>query len=173
MTDEANDTADSGPDEAPEFTLINGREAFREALLELIGNARMTLNIHSYDLSRDIYATPAVVEAIRSFALQHDRARVNILINQSKRTMAAGHRLVEFGRSLSSRIEFRQIPEDKRTQVEDCVLGDGRTMLLRQRPDDVEARIYNHPGTAHLRNQGFEALWPHANPARELQQLRM
>lgn len=166
---------DDDHDEAtePEFTLISGREGFREALLTLIGEAQMTLNIHTYDLHRDIYATPAVVEAIRGFALQHDRARVNVLINEPKRTMAAAHRLVEFGRALSSRIEFRQLPESKRSQVEDCVLGDGRTMLLRQRPDDVEARIYHRPGTAHLRNQAFEALWPHALPARELQQLRM
>lgn len=163
------------PDEeaVPEYTLISGRVALREAILALIAESRMTLNVLSYDLHHDIWAAPDTVEAVRRFCLQHDRARVNIIINQPRRTMAAGHRLVEFGRQLSSRIEFREIPHDRRDQVEDCVIGDGRRMVLRERPDDVEARVYQLAGPARLKNERFEAIWPHALPARELQQLRV
>ena len=157
----------------PEFRRIEGRSTFRDALLELIAASEMSLHVQSWDLDRDIYGHPDVVDAVRAFVLRHGRSHVRILINGSQRAMAAGHRLIEFARGLSSRIEFRQLPAGKRALVEDAVIGDGRHLLLRQRPDDLEARVYEQAGPARLRDQQFRSLWDHAEPARELQSLRL
>ena len=152
--------------------LLEGLEAFSDAAVALVGQAERTLRIRSYELDRRIYARPAMVDAVRSFVLKHDRARLQVLISAPARTARmGGHRLVELGRQLSSRIEFRSVPESGAQQRPDLVAIDSQQLLLRRHPDDREAQWHQDPRLARLTEDDFDELWQLASPAQELRRL--
>ncbi len=160
---------------APQATpaLISGGQAFREALASVTAQARLQLSLLSFDLEARTYGDEAFVETVRRFALSHERARVRVLINDTERTMRRAHRLVELGRQLSSRIQFRQLPEEHRGLVEEYLIADERALLFRERSDALEARLECVPLSARLKLRAFDPLWEQSTPARELAELRI
>ena len=161
----------SQPQASP--TLISGAQAFREALASLATEARMQLSLLSFDLDARTYGDEAFVENVRRFALSHERARVRVLINDTERTMRRAHRLVELGRQLSSRIQFRQLPEEHRGLIEEYLIADERALLSRDRSDALDARLESVPLSARLKLREFDPLWEQSTPARELAELRI
>lgn len=163
---ESPDHPDSGP------KLLEGLEAYSDAAVALLGQAQRTVRIRSYELDRRIYGRPAMVDAVRRFVLSHDRARLQVLVHSPARTArVGGHRLVELGRQLSSRIEFRSVPESGRQQRPDLVAIDSHELLLRRHPDDRESQLHADPRLTRLTEDDFDELWQLAPPAQELRRL--
>lgn len=165
------DSNPPGTDAEPQ--LISGMEAYVEAVSSIVAGTRLELCIQSYDLDRRIYGRPKLVDGIREFLLQHDRATLRILIHSPKRTAeTGGHRLVELVRSLSSRAQIRALPESKKALRVDMIIGDSRMLLLRQRPDDLDAQFHGgDPRVARRKANEFSELWEQAEPAQELRAL--
>ena len=155
-----------------EFATVSGRDAFAEAALAVVGAARHHLALVSVDLDRHLYGTEAFTQTLRGFILAHRRARLRVLLHDPAAAVRNSVRLVEFGRMLSSRIEFRVMPDDRRKLREEFLIADERAVLYRSSPDQLEAKHYaDAPMVARSHLREFEALWHESVVAREMSAL--
>lgn len=159
----------------PNLELLEGEAAFAAKATALVAGARMELALLTQDLNERVYSTEAFVTALRQFVLQHSHARLRVLVNNTKRAISGGSRIVEFGRKLSTFIEFRELVEERRQVVrEEYLIADGRLMLYREAPEDLEAKFYSGvPHQARLKLREFDTFWNEASTAQELRSLRL
>lgn len=153
--------------------LLNGAAAFADRAVQMVNGARMELALLTQDLDRRLYGSEAFADALRRFVLQHGRTRVRVLVNNTKGAIAGNPRLVELGRSLSSFVEFRELQLARRQAVrEEYLVADGRLLLYRETPQDLESRYYgNAPPMARLQLKEFDTLWNESTTAQELRKL--
>lgn len=157
---------------AMEFAAVTGSAAFADAALEVVGVARHQLALISVELDRRLFGTEAFTDKLRSFILAHRRARMRVLVHDPVAAVRNSIRLVEFGRLLSSRIEFRAVPEERRKLREEFLIADERAVLYRSSPDQLEAKHYaDAPMVARSQLREFDALWNEAVVAREMSSL--
>lgn len=159
---------------ASEPVLVTGGAAFLEHAILVAEAARLELAICSATLDRRIYGDETFIDRVRRFVLQHRRARLRILVGQPQAAMRASHRLIELGRTLSSRIEFRQPAEERQLPADEYLIADERTQLIRGTPEQLEARYFaDAPMAARLQLRTFNTLWEEGLPAREFSELRI
>ena len=154
------------------FESISGGEAFAAAALEVVSAARYQLALMSVDLDRHLFGTETFVERLRDFVLQHRRARLRVLIHDPAAAVRNSIRLVEFGRLLSSRVEFRAVPRARQTLREEFLIADERALLYRSGPEQIDAKHYaDAPMVARSQLRGFDDCWDESSVARELSAL--
>lgn len=153
--------------------LLTGAADYAARATQMVTGARMEIVVLSQELDRRIYGTEIFGEALRRFVLQHSHTRVRVLVNNTQAAIGNSPRLVELGRSLSSFVEFRQLLLMRQQSVrEEYVVADGRLLLYRETPQDLEAKYYGHsPQLARLQLKGFETLWNESPTAQELRKL--
>lgn len=159
----------------PRIELLTGQAAFAARATQMVAGARTELALLSQDLERRVYGTEAFADALRHFVLQHSRTRVRVLVNNTQVAIANSPRLIELGRGLSSFVEFRE-PQPARRQVvrEEYLVADGRLLLYRETPEDLEAKYYGtSPHLARLQLKDFDVLWNESTPAQELRKLSL
>jgi hypothetical protein len=156
-----------------EAELLGGVAAYAERVVQMVGGARMELALLSQELDRRIYGGEAFGEALRRFVLQHPRTRVRALVSNTQAAVANSPRFVELGRQLSSFIEFRELQAERQQAVrEEYLVADGRVLLYRETPQDLEARYYGRsPHIGRLQLKSFDLLWTESDPAQELRKL--
>jgi hypothetical protein len=155
-----------------EFAPVAGTEAFAAAALEVVGAARHHLALVSVDLERRLFGSEAFTQRLSNFILQHRRARMRVLVHDGAAAVRNSVRLVEFARLVSSRIEFRCIPLERRKLREEFLIADERALLYRSSPEQLDAKHYpDAPMVARSHLREFEALWHESTVARELSQL--
>lgn len=150
---------------------VSGRSAWQAALLELAQSAQRELCVQSHHLEAFAYGDAAFVEAVKEMILGNRRAQVRVLLNDVG-PAAKGHRLVDLGRSLSSFVQFRQLSQTDRDNLEDRVIVDRAGFIERLDPESLEALHYpNAPADTRRRLEGFEQLWARAAPSPQLRAL--
>lgn len=159
--------------EAPQPRAVVGLAEAVVAVRGTIERARNELAILSCRFEPALYGDATVVEAFSRLALRHERVRIRILVNAPDQAMRRAHRLVEFARKLTSRIEFRELPEDQRGLVEDWVIADSAAVWRRDNPEQLESRLFDSPLEARLQLRQFDPLWEMSTPARALMQLHL
>ena len=161
--------------EQPDFEIVNGAAEFAAKAEAMVSGAYMEVLLMTQELDRRLYGSESFVTAVRKFALQHSHARMRILVSTPQSAIQNNPRMVEFGRRLSSQIEFRElVPERRRGVPYEYVITDGRLMLFRETPMDLEAKYYgNNPPAARLQMKEYDALWNESEPAQELRNLQL
>jgi hypothetical protein len=156
---------------APE--LVEGRSAFAARALEFVGVARLEIVLLSHGLDRALYGSEGFVDAVQRFGLNSERARMLILLNQPQLAARGGHRLVELGRRLPSRIEFRELlPERIGEAHGECLIVDGRALLVRESMESLAARCWRDAPTEGRRlREPLMRWWEESPPAQELRRL--
>lgn len=150
------------------FAKVSGSAAFAESAIETVGLARHQLSLMTVDLPKAIFGTEAFVERLRAFVLGHRRASLKVLVHDPAGSVRNSIRLVEFGRLLSSRIEFREVPASRRQLREEYLIADERALLYRGAPDQIDAKFYaSAPMVARSHQRAFDAIWQEAVVARE------
>lgn len=156
----------------PQFEAVTGVSGFSEAALEVIGAARYELALMSVSLDGKTFATEAFVDRLREFILSHRRARLRVLVHDPKAAIKNSVRLVEFGRMLTSRIEFRECSAQGRKLSEEYFIADELAVLHRSAPDQIDAKFYRDaPRVARSQLKAFDAIWDESVVARELSAL--
>ncbi len=156
------------------FETLEGKAAFADAALNLSQTARNQLSLMSLELETTIYGTEAFVDRLRSFILQHRRARIRVLINDPRSARNNAPRLIEFGRLLSSRIEFRALKAEHLHLREEYLIADENVLLFRAAPTQLEAKFYaDAPMVARQQLKAFDSLWQESPPATELRSLAL
>ena len=170
MSAGAPDSENSGP----RYHIVSGATAYAQHLRELTESARVSLILFSHDLDHRIYGAEEFTEALKKFILSNRRARLRVIIHSPALAMRRGHRLVELGRALSSRIEFRELPEQHQSLVEEYAVADERGGLYKECYSDIETQWHAHdPLFARERLRAFESLWAESVVARELRALKI
>jgi hypothetical protein len=155
--------------------LITGRAEFAAAVLGLASTARREIDLLSYDLDRDVYGSIELVDTIKNILLASQRTQMRVLLNQPKRAVLTGHRLIELGRAISSRIEFRELPHERINDNRgELMIVDQRALLEKREQGALYASVWpDNPLLAAMRGEYFEILWSESEPAQELRRLHL
>ena len=155
--------------------LLEGHAAYAARATEMVIGTRTELSLLTQGLERRIYGTESFVEAIRVFVLKHQNTRLRVLVSDTRAAISGGSRLIEFGRKLSTFIEFRELSVERRQFIrEEYLISDGRALLYREAPSDLESKYYGtSPGVARLKLKDFDVLWNESTTAQELRDLRL
>jgi hypothetical protein len=155
--------------------LLEGPAAFAAAALDLVRQARHELLLLSDALDRRLYGSPEFAESLKTFVLSSERAHLRVIVNQPGLAAQNIPRLLELQRRASSRIEFREPPDDRRQDCRrDWLIADRRTLLERRNPDALEVQLWSQaPQRGKLRGDTFDAIWNDSEQAQELRSLGM
>ena len=149
--------------------LLTGRIEFLAAAKRLVSDTRYNASLLTQVLDPRVFGDASFADAVKEFLLLQRNARLRVLVAQPQLAVRGPHALVELGRLLASRVEFREFAPDKPTPREELLLGDGRLLLERNSADALESRlIRDDPLIARERQRRFDALWDHAVPSIEL-----
>jgi hypothetical protein len=97
-----------------------------------------------------------------------------MLLFEPVRAVGAGHRLIELGRTLCSRIGMRRVAEDFRHRVDAFLIVDGSGYCLRHLADRHEALVeFAAPGAAARLRAEFEQIWELSSEDVELRRLTL
>lgn len=152
---------------------LEGRAELASALLAAVATARREVLLLSFDFDRALYGGEAFVDAIKALGLSSERARIRVLINQPRAAMKGAHRFVELGRRLPSRIEFRELNEERQIGHRgDWLIVDERHLIERGSPDALVARQQlDAPLIAGAKATAFMALWEESQACAEFRVL--
>lgn len=154
--------------------LLNGRTEFLSAARRLIADTRYNASLLTQQLDARVFGDASFADAAKQFLLLHRHARLRVLVVNPKPATRGPHALLELGRMMPSRIEFREFAPGKVLPSEELLLADGRLLLERSSADALESRLIREdPITARERQRRFDALWDHAVPSIELRRLRI
>ena len=146
----------------------------RNAAIAVTLQCQRTLAIQSYDLDPIIYDNADFIEAVRQIAVSSTRADIKILIEDSRKIISSGHRLIELARQLSSFIEIRKINTDLKTVSEAFLIADETALIYRRQPQRYEGFVnFNERGRCRLLLADFKDSWEKAAPDPELRRLHI
>jgi predicted GNAT family N-acyltransferase len=143
------------------------------AIADLLADARYEIAIYSRDLDPALLDAPPIVDAIKRIALSGRRARVRILVQEPRKPLADGHRLIALAQRLPSLIELRTPQEETDRQYASAFLiNDRRGYLFRTLAsrNEGEGSTYAPGRHAQLREY-FDQVWERSVPSEELRQL--
>lgn len=143
------------------------------AIADLLADAKYEIAIYSRDLDPVLLDLPAIIEAIKRVALSGRRARVRILVQEPRKPLADGHRLLALAQRLPSLIELRTpLDEHDRHYASAFLINDRRGYLFRTLAsrNEGEGSTYAPGRHAQLREY-FDQVWERSVPSEELRQL--
>ncbi|MDO9454363.1 MAG: hypothetical protein Q7J29_16100 [Stagnimonas sp.] len=158
----------------PAAATLNGRIEFLAAAKRLISDTRYNASLLTQVMDPRVFGDATFADAVKQFLLLQRNARLRVLVAQPQLAVRGPHALVDLGRLLASRVEFREFAPGKIAPAEEMLLADGRLLLERNSADALEARLIREdPATARERQRRFDNLWDHAVPSIELRRLSL
>jgi len=152
---------------------VEDREQAREAIATLLVDAKYELAIYTRDLDPFLLDTTAALEAIKRVALSGRRAQVRIIVQDPRKAVTDGHRLIALAQRLPSVIAIRTPVDEQDLQYAAAfLLNDRRGYLFRplgNRPDG-EGSTYA-PGRHAQLAALFDQVWERSAPSEELRLL--
>lgn len=146
----------------------------KEASVALVEQSNRTVEIVSRHLDPAVYDNAEFALALRRFLLDSSRARVHIIVMDSKPVVTSGHRLIDLAQKLSSYMEIRK-PDRKHAKY-NCafLLADRTGSVVRQLADRFEGVVnFGDRRSASELGDTFDEMWAHAEPDPNLRRLRI
>ncbi|MFQ3228822.1 hypothetical protein [Reinekea sp.] len=138
---------------------------------EIIPTAIRSINIISHDLALSWLGQEAVIDALKQFILTNRRARIRLLVGETRSALSANHPLIPLIKKLS-RIEARIIEEEileKEPLKYEYILVDRSGLVVKQKPDQFIG--FAHPDdktTVKNLQSSFDQYWRYSQPSPEL-----
>ena len=161
------------PDARP--LVADDRDQAVAAIAELLADAAREIAIYTRDLDPTLLDAPPILDAIKRIALSGRGARVRILVQEPKKPLADGHRLIALAQRLPSLIEFRT-PQDEqdRLYASAFLINDRRGYLFRTLASRSEGEGSTYaPGRHKQLREYFDQVWGRSVPSEELRQLAL
>ena len=156
-----------------EFAL-NSREQVRSMAQTLAQQAHRELLLFTDDLEPDIYDQQPFLDAASDLVRQHQDARVWVLLENSRKTVQHGHRLIELSRRLSSQIQLRRPPVQYRNRGMTFLLCDGTGYCYRPLASRFEGTgNFNNPGQSGVHRKYFMEIWDQSQADGETRRLHL
>ncbi len=172
MSDSGFESLELGEDKHPVY--VDTSAQVKEASVALVEQSRRTVEIVSRHLDPAVYDNAEFVLALRRFLLDSSRARVHIIVMDSKPIVTSGHRLIDLAQKLSSYMEIRK-PDRKHANY-NCafLLADRTGSVVRQLADRFEGVVnFGDRRSASELGETFDEMWAHAEPDPNLRRLRI
>ena len=155
--------------------IAEDRDQAVAAIADLLADTAHEIAIYTRDLDPALLDVPRILEAIKRIALSGRRARVRILVQEPRKPLAEGHRLIALAQRLPSLIEFRT-PQDEhdRQYASAFLINDRRGYLFRilASRNEGEGSSYAPGRHAQLREY-FDQVWERSVPSEDLRQLAL
>jgi predicted GNAT family N-acyltransferase len=161
------------PKPEPRLLVADDRDQAIAAVAELLADARHEIAIYTRDLDPALLDVPRILDAIKRIALSGRRARVRILVQEPRKPLADGHRLIALAQRLPSLIELRT-PQDEtdRQYASAFLINDRRGYLFRTLASRNEGEGSTYaPGRHQQLREYFDQVWERSVPSEELRQL--
>jgi len=156
-----------------EFAL-GSREQVRSMALTLTQQTRRELLLYTDDLEPDIFDQQAFLDAANDLVRQHQDARIRILLENSRKTVQQGHRLIELSRRRSSQIQIRRPPVQYRNHGKTFLLCDETGYYFRPLASRYEGTgNFNNPGQAAVHKKLFMEVWDQSQADGEMRRLHL
>jgi hypothetical protein len=138
----------------------------------LAAQAQRTLLLHTEDLEPAIYDDSVFLDDLSRLVRNHSQSRIWILINDARKVVQHGHRLIEIARRLSSAIQLRRPAQQYRNYHESFLLADGCGYLHRPIAARYEGVAnFNDPGKVADFEKYFMEVWERSEPDEEIKRL--
>ena len=143
------------------------------SVISLLADTRYELMIHSRDLDAALFDVPAALDELRRIALSGRRARIRILLQDARKPVTEGHRLIALAQRLPSSIELRTPVELQDTQYPSAfLLNDRGGFLFRVLGHRFEGVASSHaPARQAQLREYFNQVWERSLPSTELRTL--
>lgn len=149
----------------PEIRTLQSQQEQLAHCLALLRDARRLVRIHSPDFTPWLYGHPEVVELCKEFLLSHERNRLQILLHDSRRILAEGHRMLPLVERLASRAHIRIANPDHELFPDYWLSVDDHGMLLQTASEASQARaVRNSPLHVRRYHEQFDSMWEVARP---------
>lgn len=143
------------------------------AVTDLLDDAKYEIAIYTRDLDPALFDVPATLDAIKRIALSGRHAQVRIIVQEPRRPLADGHRLIALAQRLPSVIAFRTpIDEHDLNYPSAFLITDHRGYFFRVLGSRLEGEGSTYaPGRHAQLCQLFDQAWERSTPSEELRQL--
>lgn len=158
--------------ETADDIVLQSTQDNQQAILALVQQARLRIDIFSYDLEPRLYDNNEFVDAIKSFVLKGNHTQVRILVTEPDYVNKNGHRLIPLSRQLTSYIELRKTHEDYIKNPAAFLLADRRGMVFRPMASHYAGIAnFNAPLNVAEHLQFFDEAWNHSRQYTEFRRL--
>jgi hypothetical protein len=142
---------------------LQGRDPTKQAIADLLRQARREILIFSPHLEGFLFNTTEVAHALADFAAHHRHNQAHILVENGQRTIHDNPRIIELCRRFSDFIQLRQVGEHLLGGREMFLVVDQLTIL--QQPD-VDSPLWLITPASRLEaaklKKHFDGHWQHA-----------
>jgi predicted GNAT family N-acyltransferase len=158
-----------------EATDFEGLEATLAAVRTLVNQARRELVVYTRDLEASVYAHPAIVDALKSFAIARRGSVVRFLVQDPGVAQRQPHPLLALAQRLPSSFQFRSPQDAEEMQYPSVfVANDSDGYLFRWLGSRYEGDWSPAlPGRNRQLVEQFQRSWERARPCTELRSLAL
>lgn len=140
----------------------------------LARQAHHSLHIFSYDLDAPVYGQASFIEAAKQFAITNRNALIKILLQDNGCVQRKGHRLIDLGRKIPSRIELRRPHPDYIDHPENFLIADGLGYIRRDLYTRYDGIVDFHAPLNTQKLEGFfSEVWERSEPESDLRRLSL
>lgn len=138
-------------------------ELARAHALALLQQARRRICIYSGDLEPWLYNHSSVQDACTQLLLASPRNQLRILVQDTRRAVQDGHRLITLSRRLSSNCRIRRVNPEYPAGEGSFLLVDDCALWMRPEPGQYAGyACYANPGRLRQQLQQFEHAWSYS-----------
>lgn len=155
--------------------LLEDAEAFSHHAEQLIEQSDRDLAILSQALDPLIYDQENLADRISQLARSNPRARIRILVKDTRPLVERGHKLLTLARRLSSKVEIRKLLTEPENDSHAYLIGD-RNLLLYKHDDRDYQGFANYQAGPEAQKflEEFNFLWDrHSEVPVDLRTLRI
>lgn len=168
MNDE---NANESPPEETRIVLESWDDNLRAAVT-VARAASYKLSILTRDLEPQVYSQDELLDELRRVAVSGRYASVRVLVQDSRRAVAEGHKLFELARRLTSFIEIRNPHPEHKHVNEAYLVADEVAVLYRKQADRYEGYADTDASLdARTRLREFDQMWERGVPDPEVRRL--
>ncbi|WP_343786373.1 GNAT family N-acetyltransferase [Dokdonella soli] len=167
------DSAGLSPKPEARILVADDREQAFTATAELLADAKYEVAIYTRDLDAALFDVPATLDALKRVALSGRHAQIRIIVQDAKKPLADGHRLIALAQRLSSTIALRTPVDERDLQYPSAfLLNDRAGYLFRPLGNRLEGEGSTYaPGRHAQLRELFDQVWERSAPSEELRQL--
>jgi predicted GNAT family N-acyltransferase len=118
--------------------LLRREEDFKNVILEMAKQARISIQIYSPVLDHQLYNSNELMEICSSLARKNRYTHIEVLLHDSHRVVKNGHALLSISRKLSSSIQMKIVHPEYRHLNHEYVLVDGVGIIYRLDYEEYE-----------------------------------
>lgn len=149
-------------------------EPFHQYAVELCRSASRYVCILSPDLDHAAFDHGDLVDALSALARRSRQTQIRILLQDSRKVVARGHRLLQLSRRLPSTVLMQKIAEHPDWKGQTVVIRDLNGVLYRPQDNDINAFYEPDSRASTARHMElFNELWRHSSSDPELRSMSL